>query len=58
MIADGLVVSTDYQLTAKTSDLGSLVFDATVTVNSVNYKVRNVKKVDDGTLCIVSLMKV
>ena len=58
MIADGLVVSTDYQLTAKTSDLGSLVFDATVTVNSVNYKVRNVRKVDDGTLCIVSLTKV
>ena len=58
MIADGLVVTTDYQLTAKTSDLGSLVYDATVTVNSVNYKVRNVKKVDDGTLCIVFLMKV
>ena len=58
MIADGLVVSTDYQLTAKTSDLGALVFDATVTVNSINYKVRNVRKVDDGTLCIVSLTKV
>jgi multidrug efflux pump subunit AcrA (membrane-fusion protein) len=58
MIADGLVVTTDYQLTAKTSDLGALVFDATVTVNSVDYKVRNVKKIDDGTLCIVFLMKV
>ena len=52
MIADGLVVTTDYQLTAKTSDLGALVFDATVTVNSVDYKVRNVKKIDDGTLCL------
>ena len=58
MIADGFVVSTDYQLTVKTSDLGSLVFDATLTVNSVTYKVRNVRKIDDGTLCIVFLMKV
>ena len=55
MIADGLVVTTDYQPTAKTSDLG-VVFDATVTVNSVDYKVR--VKFDDGTLCIVFLMKV
>tara|TARA_R100000329_G_scaffold132122_1_gene111600 strand:+ start:292 stop:570 length:279 start_codon:yes stop_codon:yes gene_type:complete len=58
MIADGIVLSTDYQLTAKTTDLGAILFDASLTVNSVNYKVRSVRKIDDGSLCIVSLMKV
>ncbi len=58
MIADGVILTTDYQLTAKTSDLGSAAFDSTLTVNSVNYKVRSVKKIDDGKLCILSLTKV
>ncbi len=58
MIADGIVLATDYQLTAKTTDLGAVLFDATIAVNSVNYKVRSVKKIDDGSLCVVSLTKV
>ena len=58
IIADGLVMTTDYQLTAKTSDLGSLVFDNIVVINKEKYKVRNARKTDDGTFCLVSLMKV
>ena len=58
MIADGIVLATDYQLTAKASDLGSILFDSSISVNSVDYKVRSVKKIDDGSLCMVSLMKV
>ena len=51
-------MTTDYQLTGKTSDLGAILFDSSLTVNSVSYKVRSVRKIDDGSLCIVSLMKV
>ena len=58
LIADGVVLTTDYQLTAKTSDLGAVLYDSTLTVDSVSYKVRSVRKIDDGSLCIVSLMKV
>ena len=58
IVADDRVLTTDYQLTAKTSDLGSVLYDSTLSVDSVSYKVRRVRKIDDGSLCIVSLMKV
>tara|TARA_B100000902_G_scaffold158373_1_gene154374 strand:+ start:88 stop:366 length:279 start_codon:yes stop_codon:yes gene_type:complete len=57
IIADGVVLTTDYQLTAKNSDLGALQFESALTVNSIKYTVRSVRKVDDGTFCILSLMK-
>ena len=57
IIADGVVLTTDYQLTAKNSDLGALEFESALTVNAIKYMVRSVRKVDDGTFCILSLMK-
>ena len=57
IVADGLVMTTDYELTAKTSDLGGLVFDNTLKVNGDAYKVRNTRKIDDGSFCLVSLTK-
>ena len=57
VVADGVVMTTDYMLTAKTSDLGTLIFDAALTVNGDAYKVRSTRKIDDGSLCILSLMK-
>jgi len=57
IVADGLVMTTDYELTAKTSDLGGLVFDNTLTVNGDGYKVRSARKIDDGSFCLVSLTK-
>jgi len=57
IIADGVVLTTDYQLTAKNSDLGALEFESALTVNAIKYTVRSVRKVDDGTFCILSLMK-
>ena len=58
LVADDRVLTTDYQLTAKSSDLSNLIFDDDVKVNEISYKVRSTRKIDDGTLCIVSLMKV
>ena len=57
VIADGVVLTTDYQLTAKNSDLGELVFESALTVNGTSYTVRSVRKVDDGSFCILSLTK-
>ena len=34
IVADDRVLTTDYQLTGKTSDLGAILFDTTLTVNS------------------------
>ena len=57
MIADGVVLTTDYQLTGRTKDFGSILFDETIKVNDEDYKVRSVRKIDDGSLCKVSLTK-
>ena len=57
IVADGLVMTTDYELTAKTSELGSLVFDDIIEIDGVNFKVRQARKIDDGKFCIVSLNK-
>ncbi len=58
IVADGLVMTTDYELTGKTSELGSLVFDDIISVDGDNYKVRQARKIDDGKFCTVSLNKV
>ena len=58
IVADGVVMTTDYMLTAKTVNLGSLLFDSSLTVNGDTYRVRNTRKIDDGSLCILSLMKI
>tara|TARA_R100000781_G_scaffold107624_1_gene71901 strand:- start:298 stop:591 length:294 start_codon:yes stop_codon:yes gene_type:complete len=58
LIADGIVMTTDYELTVKSSELGSLDFDTVIDVSNVKYKVRNVRKIDDGTLSKISLTKV
>ena len=50
VLAGNQIVSTDYQLTAKTSDFGSLIAGASITVDSVAYTVREVRKLDDVVL--------
>ena len=58
IVADDRVLTTDYQLTVKTTDLGSLAYDTQIEVSNVKYKVRSARKIDDGNLSVISLMKV
>lgn len=58
IVADGVVLSTDYKLTCKTSLFGALVYGDTVTVDSVNYTVREVMRLDDGAFCDLMLMRI
>ena len=58
LIADGIVMTTDYELTVKTSNLGDLDFETEIVIDQIKYKVRNVRKIDDGTLSKISLTKV
>jgi hypothetical protein len=57
ILADGMVISTDYQLTAKASDFGGLKYNDAITVDGVAYTVRDTRLIDDGRFCEVSLMK-
>jgi hypothetical protein len=55
--ADGMVLTTDYVLTAKASDFGGLLYGDAMTVNGTNYSVREVLRIDDGAFVEVSLTK-
>ena len=57
VLAGNQIVSTDYQLTAKTSDFGTLIAGASITVDSVGYTVREVRKLDDGSFVEISIQK-
>ena len=58
IIADGAVLTTDYKLTVRASDFGGLLYGDGLTVNGINYTVRNVMLVDDGRIAEISLMKI
>lgn len=57
VVAGGMVLSTDYTVTAKASDFGSLISGDSITVDSVAYTVREVRLIDDGKLCEIALQK-
>mgnify|MGYP006266974905 CR=1 FL=1 len=54
---DGMVLSTDYMLTARAADFGGLLYGDGITVDGVNYQVREVRRVDDGKFVEIALMK-
>lgn len=57
LVADGMVISTDYTLRCEASKFGSLAYGASITVNSVGYTVRENRLIDDGVFCEISLQK-
>ena len=57
VLAGNQIVSTDYQLTAKTSDFGSLLGGAEIIIDNEAYTVREVRKLDDGSFCEISIQK-
>ena len=57
VISDGMVLSTDFTLTAKATDFGALIRGAAITVDSVGYTVRETMLVDDGKFVQIALQK-
>jgi hypothetical protein len=57
VVADGMVLTTDYKLTVKTSAFGGLLYGDGITVDGVNYQVREAMKVDDGKFTELMLTK-
>ena len=57
ILAGDVIISTEYELTAKTSDFGSLVSGNTITVDGTAFTVRDVRKENDGVFCRLSLSK-
>lgn len=57
IIADGVILTTDYKVTCEASKFGSLLHGDAITVNSIAYTVRNVSLIDDGAFCEIMMQK-
>ena len=57
VVADGMVLTTDYKLTVRTADFGGLLYGDGITVDGINYQVREAMKIDDGRLTELMLTK-
>ena len=57
ILAGDQIISTEYELFTLTSNFGALLSGASISVNSVNYKVREVQAEDDGVFCRIMLSK-
>jgi hypothetical protein len=57
VVADGMVLTTDYKLTCKAADFGGLVYGDGITVDGVNYQVRETMRIDDGRFVELMLTK-
>jgi hypothetical protein len=57
ILSDGMVLSTDYTLTARASNFGSLIRGNSITVDSLAYTVRETMLIDDGKFVQIALQK-
>jgi hypothetical protein len=57
ILSDGMVLSTDYSLMARYTDFGGLLYGDGITVDGVNYQVRENRRLDDGKFVEIALMK-
>ena len=54
-VSGGMVISTEYMLTAKAADFGDLLYGDSITVDGASYQVREVLLLDDGKFCQLAL---
>jgi hypothetical protein len=57
VIMNDLVISTDYSLRCESAKFGALAYGAPVEVDGTLYSVREVRRIDDGLMCEVSLSR-
>jgi hypothetical protein len=57
VVSDGMVLTTDYTLTTRASNFGSLVRGNSITVDGTSYTVRETMLLDDGKFVQIALQK-
>lgn len=55
VVAGGMVLSTDYSLTARYSNFGTLTAGDSITVDGDAYTVRENRRIGDGKFCEIAL---
>jgi hypothetical protein len=58
LVADGMIITTDYSLRCEASKFGGLIYGAAMAVDGVNYQVRENRLIEDGAFCNITLLKV
>ena len=57
IIADGVVLTTDYAVVVKTSDFSSVTQGSSLEVDGISYTVREPMLLDDGKIMRIMMMK-
>jgi hypothetical protein len=57
VVADGMVLTTDYKVTCRASVFGALKYGDAITVDGAAYTVRENMLIDDGKFCEIMLQK-
>ena len=57
VLANGMVISTDYTLTCKAADFGGLLYGDAIAVDGINYQVRETRSLDDGAFVEIALQR-
>jgi hypothetical protein len=57
LVADGMVISTDYSLRCEASKFGTLAYGASITVDGAAYTIRENIPIEDGVFCVITLQK-
>ena len=57
VVSDGMVLTTDYTLTTRASNFGSLVRGDSITVDGTSYTVRETMLIDDGKFVQIALQR-
>jgi hypothetical protein len=58
LVADGMIITTDYSLRCEASKFGGLIYGAAITVDGNSYEVRENRLIEDGAFCMATLTKV
>lgn len=57
IIAQGVVLTTDYKLTCEASKFGDLLYGDSITIDGDSYTVRSLALIDDGAICEIMLQR-
>ena len=57
LVADGMIISTDYSIRCEASKFGTLAYGASITVNGTAYTIRENRLIEDGVFCEITLQK-
>ena len=57
LVADGMIISTDYSLRCEASKFETLAYGASITVDGTAYTIRENRLIEDGVFCEITLQK-